>query len=211
MKRKRYIEPLWPLSIFLGVLLVGFFLGLAFTIYLIFSQDGYVLTSYIGFAIVLFMYLACVTWFIIILPRIVSTLIVKNNCIIWHCPFRKKIKMSVKDCEYVGLEDSSQYVYFRYRTQAAVYDALSRGDEMVYIYLSKTPFPKKYAHKAAAAPCKEGFIKFAYSDALCQELIEILPKGKTNALVAFYNRMQAADRVNKLKQQNKKKRKSKKK
>ena len=36
-------------------------------------------------------------------------------------------------------------------------------------------------------------------------------KGKTNALVAFYNRMQAADRVNKLKQQNKKKRKSKKK
>ena len=211
MKRKRHIEPLWPLSIFLGVLLVGFFLGLAFIIYLIFSQDGYVLTSYIGFAIVLFMYLACVTWFIIILPRIVSTLIVKNNCIIWHCPFRKKIKMSVKDCEYVGLEDSSQYVYFRYRTQEAAYAALAREDFMVYIYFSKTPFPKKYIHRASAAPCKEGFIKFAYSDKLCLELLEVLPAGKTSALRAFYNRMQAADRVNKLKQQNKKKRNSKKK
>ena len=211
MKRKRYIEPLWPLSIFLGVLLVGFFFGLAFTIYLIFSQDGYVLTSYIGFAIVLFMYLACITWFITIFPRLVSTLIVKNNCIIWHCPFRKTIKMSVEDCEYVGLEDSSQEVYFRYRTQAAAYAALAREDFMVYIYFSKTPFPKKYIHRASAAPCKEGFIKFAYSDKLCLELLEVLPAGKTSALRAFYNRMQAADRVNKLKQQNKKKRKSKKK
>lgn len=209
MKRKQYIEPLWPLAIFFAVLLVGLFFGLAFTIYLIFSQDGYILTSYIAFTIIFLGYLASIIWFITILPRLVSTITVKNNYIIWHCPFRKTIKISVEDCEYVGLEDSSQYVYFRYRTQEAMYTMLSRGDEMVYIYLSKTPFPKKYIHKAAAAPCKEGFIKFAYSDALCQELIEFLPKDKTSALVAFYNRMQAADRANKVKQQNKKKRKSK--
>lgn len=205
MKRKRYIEPLWPLSIMFGILLCFCWAIFVVAIIVLPSVKEYIILISIACVCLL-----CTIWFITILPRLVSTLIVKNNCIIWHCPFRKTIKMSVEDCEYVGLEDSSQYVYFRYRTQAAVYDALSRGDEMVYIYFSKTPFPKKYTHKAAAAPCKEGFIKFAYSDKLCLELLEVLPAGKTSALRAFYNRMQAADRVNKLKQQNKKKRKSKK-
>ena len=120
--------------------------------------------------------------------------------------------MSVEDCEYVGLEDSSQYVYFRYSIQEAIWTIRSRGDEMVYIYLSKAPFPKKYRHKAIAAPCNQEFIKFAYSDKLCLDLLEVLPAGKTSALRAFYNRMQAVDRANELKKRNKKKkRKSKKK
>ena len=84
-----------------------------------------------------------------------------------------------------------------------------RGDEIAYIYLSNKPFPDKYKHKADIVRRKKGTITFAYSDALCQELISFLPEDKTKCLVSFYNRMQAADRANKVKQQNKKKRKSK--
>ena len=211
MKRKRYVEPLWPLSLFLG--------SLVCIIWTFFAVEIYVFLKYniqdIEFCIAL-IFIACLcifstVWFITILPRLVSTLIVKNNCIIWHSPFRKTITMSFEDFEYVGLEDSSKEICFRYSTQEAAFAALARDDFMVYIYFSKTPFPKKYIHRASAAPCKEGFIKFAYSEKLCLNLLEVLPAGKTSALRAFYLHMQAADRANKLKQQNKKKRKSKKK
>lgn len=211
MKRKRYVEPLWPLSLLLGSLVCIIWTIFAFGIYVFLKDNIQDIESYILLISIACLCIFSTVWFITILPRLLSTLIVKNNCIIWHCPFRKTITMSVEDFEYVGLEDSSQEVYFRYSTQEAAYAALAREDFMVYIYFSKTPFPKKYIHRASAAPCKEGFIKFAYSEKLCLNLLEVLPAGKTSALRAFYNHMQAADRVNKLKQQNKKKRKSKKK
>ena len=207
MKRKPYIEPLWPLSIILGTLVCFSVIITSLGIYFISKDNILNIKSYIILYFTIALCLFFIIYFIIILPRLIAILTVKNNCIIWRCPFRKPIKMSVKDCEYVGLEDSSKYVCFRYTTQQAVYTMMSRGDEMVYIYLSKTPFPQKYAHKAAAAPCKQGFIKFAYSDELCEELIKILPKCKTNGLVSFYNRMQASDRINKLNQKKKKRKK----
>ena len=208
MKHKRYIEPLWPLSIMFGILLCFCWAVFAFAISVI-SKDS--IQAYL-----ILIYIACfclisTILFIIILPRILSTIAVKKNYIIWHCPFHKTVKILAEDCEYVGIVDSSESIRFRYDVQYAAYGMASRGDAMVYIYLSKIPFPQKYIHRAVEVHCKEGFIKFAYSDKLCLELLEVLPASKTSALRAFYNRMQAVDRVNKRKHHNKKKRKSKKK
>jgi hypothetical protein len=108
--------------------------------------------------------------------------------------------MSKADCEYVSVEDMADHN----RAMPVI-----RGDEIAYIYISNKPFSNKYKHKADIVRRKKGTITFAYSDALCQELISFLPEDKTKCLVSFYNRMQAADRANKVKQQNKKKRKSK--
>ena len=210
MKRKRYIEPLWPISIMLGVSIAACLSGILFATYIYLKDDIH--GESFGLIVSASLCLFFVIWFVFMLPRLIARLTIKNNYIIWKCPLHKTIKMSVEDCVYVGLEDSSQAVHFRYSMQEAVWEVSRRGDEMVYIYLSKTPFPKKYTHKAVAAPCKEGFIKFSYSDVLCQDLVKILPKGKTHGLIAFYNSMQASDRIRKLKKQEKsQKRKSKKK
>ena len=133
-----------------------------------------------------------------LLPKSFSLLSVSSEKIIWRCPFYRSVKVKIEDCEYVSIEDMA----YHNRGIPAI-----RGDEIAYIYLSNKPFPDKYKHKADIIRRKKGTITFAYSDKLCQELISVLPEDKTKNLVSFYNRMQASDRINKLNQKKKKRKK----
>ena len=142
-------------------------------------------------------------------PKCLATLVIKNGELIWKCPTYKTVRLRIEDCVYIGIEDSSLLVKPFHKE---LYGIFGRGDELVYIYLSTEPFPEKYIHKASIAPCKKGFIKFAYSDRLCQDLVELIPQNKRGSLMSFYYHMQEADReIERKKQAKKNKRKSNKK
>ena len=205
MKSKTFVEPRWLAAIFFGLI---FFIGCACILVvsilaLVFYHNEYdigtILVAIFCVAMSIFSMLFYVLY---LLPKTFSLVTLSSKKIIWRCPFYRTVKLKVEDCEYVTIEDMADHN----RAMPVI-----RGDEIAYIYLSNKPFPDKYKHKADIVRRKKGTITFAYSDELCQELISILPEDKTKYLVSFYNRMQAADRANKLKQQNKKKRKSKKK
>ena len=130
---------------------------------------------------------------------LLSWLSINTKEVVWKSPFHQTVRLQIEKCNYVGIADFAQHN----RGLPVV-----RGDEISYIYLSTEPLPSKYCHRIDATKCKHGFIKFAYSDKLCQELISVLPEDKTKNLVSFYNRMQASDRINKLKQKKKRKKKN---
>jgi len=205
MKSKTFVDPRWLAAIFFGMV---FFIGgigtLGFGIWGLFLLlNAFTISHFalVVFTIVLSIF-AILMYVLFWLPKTFSLLTVSSKKLVWRCPFYRTVKMSIADCEYVTVEDMADHN----RAMPII-----RGDEIAYIYLSNKPFPDKYKHKADIVRRKKGTITFAYSDKLCQELISILPEDKTKYLVSFYNRMQAADRANKLKQQNKKIRKSKKK
>ncbi len=205
MKSKTFVEPRWVAAIFFGLI---FFIGCGcifalMMIAIIFCRNELGLDGLLaGIFCVVMSILGMLLYVLFLLPKSFSLLSVSSEKIIWRCPFYRSVKVKIEDCEYVSIEDMADHN----RAMPVI-----RGDEIAYIYLSNKPFPDKYKHKADIVRRKKGTITFAYSDELCQELISILPEDKTKHLVSFYNRMQATDRVNKLKQQNKKKRKSKKK
>ena len=139
-------------------------------------------------------------WFILFISeKMLSWLNINTKEVVWRSPFHQTVRLQIEKCNYVGIADFAQHN----RGLPVV-----RGDEISYIYLSTEPLPSKYCHRIDATKCKHGFIKFAYSDKLCQELISVLPEDKTKNLVSFYNRMQASDRINKLKQKKKRKKKN---
>lgn len=205
MKSKTFVEPRWVAAIFFGLI---FFIGCGcifalMMIAIIFCRNELGLDGLLaGIFCVVMSILGMLLYVLFLLPKSFSLLSVSSEKIIWRCPFYRSVKVKIEDCEYVSIEDMADHN----RAMPVI-----RGDEIAYIYLSNKPFPDKYKHKADIVRRKKGTITFAYSDELCQELISILPENKTKHLVSFYNRMQAADRVNKLKQQNNKKRKLKKK
>ena len=205
MKSKTFVEPRWLAAIFFGLIfLLGGVASLIFFgtgIILHHAEGGLFVIFLAAFGIIMGLF-SILLYIFFWLPKTFSLLTVSSQKIVWRCPFYRTVKMSVADCEYVSVEDMADHN----RAMPVI-----RGDEIVYIYISNKPFPDKYKHKADIVRRKKGTITFAYSDELCQELISILPEDKTKHLISFYNRMQSADRVNKLKQQNKKKRKSKKK
>ena len=199
MKSKTFVEPRWVAAIFFGLI---FFIGCGcifalMMIAIIFCRNELGLDGLLaGIFCVVMSILGMLLYVLFLLPKSFSLLSVSSEKIIWRCPFYRSVKVKIEDCEYVSIEDMADH-------NRAM--PVRRGDEIAYIYLSNKPFPDKYKHKADIVRRKKGTITFAYSDELCQELISILPEDKTKHLVSFYNRMQAADRVNKLKQQNNKK------
>ena len=205
MKSKTFVDPRWLATIFFGII---FFVGCGCIVVLVMIAialyhnelgiDGLIASMFAVIISILGILMYVLFW----LPKTFSLLTVYSKKLVWRCPFYRTVKLKIEDCEYVTIEDMADHN----RAMPVI-----RGDEIAYIYLSNKPFPDKYKHKADIVRRKKGTITFAYSDELCQELISILPEDKTKYLVSFYNRMQAADRANKLKQQNKKKRKSKKK
>ncbi len=130
----------------------------------------------------------------VLLPRMAAQLyIIDDRIFILKAPFKKTIKMSIDDCEYIGVEDSKRLgPNSPYSKFIAEHD---RGDMYSYIYLSTDPYPDKYAHKAEIAPCKDGFIKIKYNDKLCLALLEILPPNKSGGLRSFYIQMQLHDKM----------------
>ena len=201
MKSKTFVDPRWVAAIFFGLvffilgawILVTAILGLAF------YSDAYDIGGIFAIIFGVVMSIFSILFYVLYwLPKTFSIISVSSTKIVWRCPFYRTVKMNIADCEFVSVEDMADHN----RAMPVI-----RGDEIAYIYLSNKPFPGKYKHKADIVRRKKGTITFAYSDKLCQELISVLPEEKTKKLVSFYNRMQAADRVNKLKQQKKSKKK----
>ena len=110
--------------------------------------------------------------------KLMPTLTVKQGKVIWRCLLFLPVKMKVEDCLYVGLADFAEHNR----------GPLS-GAGISYIYLSKTPLPKKYQHKIDSIRCKKGFIKFAYSDNLCKHLSEVLPEKQARIMGGYYSMM----------------------
>ncbi len=108
---------------------------------------------------------------------------------------RKTITLTIEDCKYIGVDDYSLLNRVL---------PVSRGDEVSYIYLSEKPYPQKYRGKITALKSKKGFIKFRYSDALAEALLEILPDNKDYMLKSFYGRMKANDSFARAKNKKKK-------
>ena len=109
---------------------------------------------------------------------------------------RKTITLTIEDCTYIGVDNYSLLNRVL---------PVSRGDEVSYIYLSKNPYPQKYRGKITALKSKKGFIKFRYSDALAEALLEILPDDKDYMLRSFYGKMKANDMFARTKKRKKKK------
>lgn len=130
-----------------------------------------------------------IVWFFRYLgSRTLSWLKVTEDEIVWRSPFHFALKMRLNDCVYIGVDDMDD-------DNKVI--PIVRGDEVSYIYFSSEPFPNKYKHKINRLKCKKNFIKFAYSDKLCEHLIKVFPQDKINKLTGFYNLMQAQDRINK--------------
>ena len=127
--------------------------------------------------------------------RTMPWLSIKESEIVWRCPLYRTVRLKAEDCLYAKIVDMNDH-------QIAM--PVIRGDELSYIYLSNVPYPKKYQHKADEIKCKKGTIIFAYSDKLCKALIDILPQQDVAQLVAFYNRMQANDKIAQLQEKKRK-------
>jgi hypothetical protein len=56
------------------------------------------------------------------------------------------------------------------------------------IYFSTTPYPVQFFNKINKVKCTDGFIKFWYSEELCDYLIATLPHEKTKQLATFKTR-----------------------
>ena len=193
MKSKTFVEPRWLAAIIFGaIFLLGGACLLLFSVIGMMSHYdegglGVILLGVFG----VIMGVGAIGLFIFyLLPKSFSLITVYPTKIVWRCPLYRRVEMSIDDCKYVLVED------MEYNNRAM---PVIRGDEIAYIYLSNEPYPKQYRHKADEIRRKKGVITFAYSDMLCKELISVLPSEKTTYLVAFYNHMQASDKVNRLK------------
>ncbi len=204
MKPKTFVEPRWIAAIIFGVFFCGLggFIAISYVVVMImhYTEDISVIPMCM-FAIA--MGVSSIGAYIgFLLPKSFSLLTVSSTKIVWRCPFYRSVKLKIEDCIYVSVEDMAEH---------NIAMPVIRGDEIAYIYLGNVPFPEKYKHKADAMRRKKGMITFAYSDALCEKLMAVLPEEKTRGLASFYNRMQAADKINQIKQQQAKRRKNKKK
>ena len=198
MKPKTFVEPRWAAAIFFGLVFLfgGAFMFFFFCVGLIENFNEVDFMLFLGLLFCMVMGICSVTFYIYyFLPKCFSLLTVSPTEIVWRCPLYRSVKMTIEQCEYIGIEDMAD-------NNIAM--PVIRGDEIAYIYLSSSPFPEKYKHKADSVRRKKGIITFAYSDKLCQALIAVIPENKTGYLVSFYNRMQVSDRMNKLNSKNKK-------
>ena len=110
--------------------------------------------------------------------KLMPTLTVKEDKVIWRCLLFIPVKMRLEDCRYVGLADFSDHN----RGPLA-------GAGITYIYLSNKPLSSKYQHKIDSIRCKKGFIKFAYSDELCKHLSKVLPEMQGRIMGGHYSMM----------------------
>jgi len=98
-----------------------------------------------------------------------AKLIISNSEIIWKCLFRKTIIIPIDACNYIGVQQEESHNGLAYH----------------YIYLSIEPYPIRYLGKINKISCKEGFIKFWYSNELANYLVSCMPGNKTGTLSAF--------------------------
>ena len=123
-----------------------------------------------------------------------ACLTVTPSKITWRALFHFSVSLNIEDCMFIGVADMSK----NNRGLPVV-----KGCEESFVYVSQAALPEKNRHTIDQVKCKKGFIRFAYSDKLCQALIAVLPKEKAKFLMSFYNYMQFLEKRNKRKKKRK--------
>ncbi|MBQ9797487.1 MAG: hypothetical protein IJW50_07175 [Clostridia bacterium] len=210
MKDKKFSCPDKSLFIFFLVLLFAIiFVG----IYSALTADYQTPQEWIGlifiFAILILAVLMLGYFFF---PICCSKLTISEDCLIWKCPLHRTVKLAICECTHVGVADSLHALSDRHRLVMAstAHTMVSQDRFLRFIYLSSRPFSKKYEHKASWLRSNKNLILFPYTDSLCEELINVLPKGNIGSLLTFYYQLKESDKI-RAKQKEKEKRKQRKK
>lgn len=112
--------------------------------------------------------------------RMLSKITFFENRVVWRCFGFLPVVMKYDEMEYVGIESFDDY-----DRGIGAY-----GDEWTaYIYMSVNPYPEKYRRKIIKLRTKKGFIKFKYTDAVAEALMDRLPTQKVEQVRGFYYKM----------------------
>jgi len=98
-----------------------------------------------------------------------ATLTISEQYVCWKCLFRRSISMSIEECGYIGVQEEES----------------ANGLPYPFVYFSSKPYPLKYSGKINKLPCTQGFIKFWYSEDLCQYLVDHFQGNQTGALLSY--------------------------
>ena len=194
MKNRCFADWRFPAGL-LGILGIGG--AYAFCLYMFrYCVQGYIVKS-ISFTLFLgisFMYLlmtlGMILFFRFLGERAMPLLIINKKRILWVALFHLPIHMEIEDCNYIGVADMSAHNRGM---------PVMRGYEESYIYFSAQPLSHQYQHKIDSAKSKKGFIKFAYSEKLCQVAIEMFAPQKTNVLQGAKRSFLSQERIAKTK------------
>lgn len=104
-----------------------------------------------------------------------ATLEITDNRVIWRCPFRKTQRMLLNDCVVIG----------------ACREHTKKGIPSECIYFSTAEMPMIDTDLHGALKRSDCLIKYAYSDKLCDYLIQKIPNKRTRALGAYRCRRKA--------------------
>lgn len=109
--------------------------------------------------LVLFLFLLAVYMFLLFyfffLEKCFSYLIIEEDMVTWKCPLRKSISIPFTDCKVIGLEYEDAYVKEVY----------------AYIYFVTFPYSQENSKYYGKVKCKEGLIKFRYTNKLAKYVI----------------------------------------
>ena len=98
-----------------------------------------------------------------------ATLEIAEGRVTWRCPFRKKQSMLLADCVVIG----------------ACREHMKKGIPSECIYISDTAMPMIDTDLPGALKRSRHLIKYAYSDKLCDYLIQKVPDKRTRILGAY--------------------------
>ena len=99
-----------------------------------------------------------------------ATIVITDDAIVWKCFLRKSIKILRDDCMYVGLE----------------YETSPLPLEYPYIYFTSFNYPDKSQKGTVKIRCKNGLIKFRYTQELAEYIMDEFSKKTTYAFCAYY-------------------------
>lgn len=97
------------------------------------------------------------------------------------------IKLDVAECQYIGIDGFSDGIVERNGNHITFNYVNSKH---IILYFSVAPYPDEFKGKADLLRCKKGFIKFRYTDELCEQIISLFPRNKTTQLMGYYNMRQ---------------------
>lgn len=109
--------------------------------------------------------------------KLFSSICVEENRIVWKCPLRKKRTILKYSVNFIGVEAENAF----------------NGLEYPFIYISRSPFPKEFSHKIDKLPCRDGFLKFWYTDEFAAYLLTHFSNEQTKSL-AYYQQVKKQKR-----------------
>lgn len=188
MKKRVFRDILFPVFLIVEIFVIILELGIAGVLVYAFSQYGMDREMYLTYIAIIALLILTFQFFFNsprVLDRAFGRLTVYNDCVVYKCFLRPTRKLYYVDCAEIGVEN---------------YEALNRGlpvvrgDETSFIYFSKEGYPSKFHMKISLVKNSRKFLKTSYSDALCEELIKVIPEEKSAALREFYAKMIANDK-----------------